>query len=660
MLQTLRDKSSGWIATVIIGLLTIPFAFFGIEQYMVQRTDMSVATVEAPPAWWSSAPSFWPVSTFWEREQITQQEFREAYERYRQRAREQQGDAFDARAFESAENKREVLDSLIDQRVQKMAAKQAKLTVSDAMVVEAIREVPAFQVDGKFDQQRYQLALASQVPAQTPRQFEQLVRDSLQQSLMGTVLNRSNFLTAGEMSRLIRLLGEKRDIQILTVPAPPADTSPVSDAQISAWYASHSSDYRAPETVSVEYVELDASTLPAPPPPEEAALRQRFQDEQKRFTQQQERLASHILIKVDEKADDATRKAAEQKAAKLAEQARAPGADFAALARASSEDEGSRDAGGDLGWVSKGAMAGPFEDALFAMSAGEVSAPVKTDFGWHVIQLRELRGGAQQTFEQARETLAREQAEADRERAFNEVSTKLVDAVLKNPSSLGPAAREVGLNVQKAGPFVRGQAQGVLANPAVTRAVFSESLIQDGTVSDPIEVAPNHDVLVRVTAHTPERTLPLAQVRDKVIAAIRADRVAKAAEKQAEVMIARINAGETIEAVATSLGLPAPMAMSNVPRGAPLPVGAGVGNAAFAVPAPAAGKATAGKVVQPDGSVVLFAVTKVTPGSEAEMPPPQREMMQQQLAQVGGMNDVQAWVRELRQRMKVRLNEANL
>src|SRR3546814_8345858 len=153
-----------------------------------------------------------------------------------------------------------------------MAAGQAGLVVSDAMVREAIQAIPAFQVDGRFDLQRYQLALASQVPAQTPAQFDRLVRDGLQNTLVASAVAESNFVTASEMERLIRLMGERRDVNLLVVPPAEVDaTSAIDDAQIQAWYDSHQGDYLAPESVSLEYVELDASTMPAPPPAHEAS-----------------------------------------------------------------------------------------------------------------------------------------------------------------------------------------------------------------------------------------------------------------------------------------------------------------------------------------------------------------------------------------------------
>ena len=172
MLQSLRDKTSGWIATLILGLLIIPFAFVGVNEYATGGSDSAVAKVQAPPTWWSSAPSWWPASMLWQHEDVTQEEFRAAFEQARQQQREALGENFDPRAFETQENKLLVLEQLIDQRVLKLTSRQAGVVISDAAVREAIASEPAFQVDGKFDANRYSLLLSSQIPALTPLEFE--------------------------------------------------------------------------------------------------------------------------------------------------------------------------------------------------------------------------------------------------------------------------------------------------------------------------------------------------------------------------------------------------------------------------------------------------------------------------------------------------------
>jgi peptidyl-prolyl cis-trans isomerase D len=659
MLQKLREKTSGWIAMVILGLLCIPFAFFGMEQYLFQSNQTFSAKVEAPPKWWQSAPSWWPATMLWQREEIDQNEFRDAFEQARQQQRQAQGDNFDPRAFESIDNKRKVLDGLIDRLVMRMSARRAGIAVSDAQVRDVIQSIPAFQVDGKFDPQRYQLALASQVPALSPRGFEQQIREGLQQSLVASQVAASAFVTPSQMDRLMKLIGERRDVSFVVLPPPSEDTAPVSDDAVAKWYDAHKSEYRAPETVSIEYVDIDASALPAPAAADEAALRARYEQEKARFVDPEQRLASHILVQVDPGADAKAQKAAEEKAARIAAEARKPGADFAALARADSDDTGSKDNGGDLGWIAHdGGMVKPFEDALVAMKAGDVSDPVKTEFGWHVIQLREVKSGKQTSFEDAREQLANEQADVDRERAFNEVTGKLVDQVLKNPSALAPAARAVGLPVQKLGPFARGQGAGIAASPAVVRAAFSESRIQDGTVSDPIEIAPGHSVVLRVTRHTPERALKLDEVKDRVVAEIRGERMRKAAQADADAMVAKLKGGEALSALASAKGLTA-QDVPNVPRGVPVPDPAAT-EAYFEVSVPATGKVSPGAVMLDNGSAVVFAVTKVTPGDPKEASEQERTTLQQQLAQLAGNEDADGMLKSLRKRMKITVAESRL
>lgn len=658
MLQKLRERTTGWVATIIIGLLMIPFLFVIDHSYMGGMGANNVAQVKAPPAWWQGAPSWWPLSMLWEHEEVSVDEFRQRFEQERAQERQQQGEAFDPREFESVENKRKVLDSLIDEKSLLLASRRAGVTIGNDAVRDYIQGIPAFQVDGKFDANRYQLALSSQVPPRTPKQFEELVRLSLQQSLVPVGLGGSAFATDAEVDRIVRLSGETRDVEAALLPEHAEDTAAVADTDITAWYEGHKSDFMSPESVSIEFVEVRGDLLPAPPAADEAALRKRYEDEKARFVEPDRRLASHILVAVAADADEATRKAAEDKANRLAAEAKAPGADFGALAKANSEDPGSRDNGGDLGWVEKGMMVAPFEEALFSMQQSEVRGPVKTDFGYHVLQLREAASGAQVPFEQAREELAREQAQADRERVYSELTGRLTDLIYQNPSTLEPAAKEVGLQVQQLGPFTRTDTIGVAASPDVKRAAFSESLIEDGTASDPIQIGPNHAVVLRVLEHTPEAARPLAEVREQVIAAVRADRRAKAAEAAAEALVKRLQAGEAFAEVAASAnGEVAPL--QGLPRGAQVPTPQ-ANQAIFQVPVPAEGKTSAGRFSMPGGRQAVFVVTAVHPGKPEDLTPEQRTQLRDQLAQIDGAAAAQAYVRHLRKQYTVNVQESQL
>ena len=660
MLQKLRDKTSGWIATAVLGLLIVPFAFVGVNEYMGGGSDNAAAKVEAPPAWWHSAPHWWPLSMLWQREEVTQEEFRAGFEQARQQQRQALGENFDPRDFETIENKLKVLDQLVDRKVLQLAAKRAGIQVSDAAVRKTIAEEPAFQVDGKFDPARYTQMLATQSPPLSPVQFQKDQRDRLQLALIPQGIADSGFATSKEVDRLIRLLGETRDITIAALPPAPADDTPVTDAQIKAWYDGHPADFKQGESVTLEYVDVDGATLASTAAPaDEATLRKRYEDEKSRFMSPEQRLASHILVAVPATADAAAQKAAEQKAATLAAQARQPGADFAALAKANSDDAGSKAGGGDLSWIAHdGTMVKPFEDALFAMQAGQVSDPVKTDFGYHILQLREIRPGQGKSFEEVRDELAREQAEADGERAYNDLAGRLVNEVLKNPTSLGPAAKAVGLPVQRIGPFSRATASGIAANPAVLRMAFSDALVQDGTASDPIEIGPGHSVVIRVLQHSPEQAQPLAQVRDAVVAAIRADRGAKAAEAAADAILARIAKGETLKDIATVDKLQSGE-LPGVPRGAPVP-SPEINAAVFSAQKPAAGKVTAGKARMETGAYAVFVVSKVNEGDLSKITPEERLGLQQQVTQMEGGTAIDAFVAALRKQYRITRREDQL
>jgi peptidyl-prolyl cis-trans isomerase D len=660
MLQKLRDKTSGWIATVVLGLLIIPFAFVGVNEYMGGGTDNAVAKVEAPPSWWGSAPGWWPMSMLWQREEVTLQEFQTAFEQARQRQREALGENFDPRAFETAENKRLVLDQLVDQKVLKLTARRADIVVSDDAVRQYIANEPAFQVEGKFDANRYALMLSSQVPALTPVEFQQQQRERMQLALIPQGIAESAFIPAKELDRLVTLLGETRDITIAALPPPVLDDAVVTDSQVKAWYDGHAADFKQGESVTLEYVEIIGSALAgASAAVDEASLRKRYEQEKARFMSPEQRVVSHILIEVAAGADAATQKAAEQKASALAAEARKPGADFAALAKANSTDLGSRDSGGVLPpFARDGTMVKPFEDAAFGMAVGEIRGPVKTDFGYHVLKLGEIQPGQGKSFEDVRDELAREQAEADGERAYNDLAGRLVNEVLKNPTALGPAARSVGLPVQKLGPFSRATASGIAATPAVLRAAFSDTLVQDGTVSDPIEVGPQHSVMIRVLQHTPEQAQPIAQVRDAVIAAIRADRTTKAAEAAANALLARIAKGEGLQAIATAEKLQVGE-IPGLPRGAPMP-SPEINAAVFEAQRPAAGKVSAGKAMMENGSYAVFTVNKVTPGDISKITPEQRTQLQQQVVQMEGSSAVESFVNTMRKKFRVTLHEDKL
>ncbi|HRO63801.1 peptidyl-prolyl cis-trans isomerase [Thermomonas sp.] len=655
MLQALRDKTTGWIAGIILTIVTVPFAFFGMESYMQQSVETYVARIAQPPTWWPSAPNVWPITYLWTSADIEADAFRQRVDLVRENMRQRQGDNFDPKQFESKDNKRRILDGLIDDQVLQFAAEQDDLAISDEEVRKAIQAMPDFQVDGVFNADRYQLILASQNPPLTPTAFQDKIREGLKNDLIPAGIADSAFVTAAEIDRLARLLSETRDVNWVMLPLPPADTAPVTDAQITAWYDAHRSEFRKPESVRLEYVVVDGSILPKPAS-DDAALRQLYQQQIAKYSTPEQREVSHILVQVAANASESEKKAAEAKARRLAAEARAPGADFAALARANSDDAGSKNKGGDLGWIRKEDMVPAFGTAAFALPAGQISAPVKSEFGWHIIKVSEVRPAVQRPFEEVRADLERELAQGSQEREFNDLIGKLVDEVLKSPTSLEPAAKAMGLTVQTTPAFTRAGGPGIAGDQKVLRAAFSDTLIQDGTASDPIEIGPDKTVLIRVFDHEPERALPLAQVRDAVIAAIRADRQRKAAAAAADALLKEAESkglADAANAAKLAMG-----GLDGMQRGMPIP-SQQAADVLFNQPRPENDRPRLGKALV-GGAYMVYAIRAVHDGNLAQVTAQDRNTLREQMTMANGERAREAFIRALRARYQIKVAEDRL
>lgn len=646
MLQRIRDKSSGWIAFVILGLVIITMAFFGIESYFAPKVETFAAKIEGPAKFW-----IWGKQS----REISQDEFRRRFEQVRVQERTRQGDAFDSAAFDSLDVKRQVLDSMIDQELMGLVAERDGITVGEAEVAEQLKSTPEFQVNGVYSPDQYRLALAGQ--GLSHAQFMARMRSDMAQRTIPGQIVETALASDSELEAFLHLVRQTRDLQLIDLPTPALPSEPPSEADLKTWYDDHASNYRSEEKVAIEYVEIDGSTLPTPTTADEATLRARYQDLKSRYVTEPLRTASHILVAVPADAAPEADTAARERAAALAAKAREPGADFAAIARESSEDLGSKSAGGDLGVIEKGMSEPAFEQALFALQQGGVSDPVRTPAGWHVIQLRELTPGSERPFEEVRAELEAEFLATERERVFSDLTGRLVELIYKDPTALAPAAEQVGLAVQRTALFGRGQGEGIAAIPAVREAAFSDAQRLERQVSDTVEIAPNHVVVVHVIDHQPEATQPFEQVRDRVLADFNADRLGKASLAQAEALLERAKKGESLEALATEVGrtvatLPA------VERQGQLPPS--LIEAAFSLPTPEAGKPSLGIAKVAADRHVLVAVTAVTPGDLSSLDDATRQQLRDQMAQARGLVEYQDYIKALRRHYTVTVAEDRL
>ncbi len=636
MLQILREKTTGWVAILIVGILAVPFAFFGVENYFQMQVPTYVAKVN--------------------KVEIGQDQLRERFEDYRSRMRQMLGDRYDPRAFDTPEVKRQVLESMIDEEVLRQAANQYGLVVAPSALQKEIGAIDAFKVDGKFDPDQYRIVLEG--ARMTPRIFEgRMASDMLTQALPRAV-SASGLVTDAYVNGYLALRDQTRNFDYVILPAPTADAvGEIAEADVTTYYEAHPESYQSPETVSIDYIELDGSKLDVQTNPDEESLRARYEENKNRYVEPEARLVSHILIQVAPNASAEAVQAAQAKAAEVVAKARAQGADFAALAKEYSEDPGSRNSGGDLGWIERGVTDPEFENALFSMTPG-VSDPVKGSDGWHVLQLREVREQSGKSFEQVRAELAGEYLESERERAYTDAAGRLIDAIYRDPSTLDGAAAELDLEVKKAGPFTRAGGPGMFAEANVIKAMFSDSVLQENLDSDLIEISPTHGIALRISEHKPAATRPLADVHDQVVAAVRAERLAELGKAELAKALESIQSLETLKAWAETHTLEVKTADAAGRAGAT--VDPAIAMAAFALPHPKDGAASIGSAQLVGGANAVIALTGVNEADLSKIDDAQRQMLREQLARAIGTLEAGDLVKALRKDAKIDVAESRM
>ncbi len=635
MLEALRQKTTGLVAKILLGLILIAFSFFGIESYFISRTDDFVAKVGD--------------------KEIGPQEFRERFDVYRQRQMQMTGGALDASYFEQPEVKMQVLDQLIDEQVLLAANERLGIVVPADRLRQEILRIPAFLRDGQFDDAQYRAVLASQ--GMTPLVFQQRFAQEIAAGELPRELLSSAFVTEADVDAYLRLRGQLRDFNALVLATPVVADASVSDEEAGAYYAQHQQEFLNPEQVSIEYLELDAANLEVELTADESTLRDRYEREKARFVTTEQRLASHILVKVGGNGSPEEQKAALEKAQKLADEARS-GKPFAELARQNSDDLGSKALGGDLDWIDVGMMDPAFESALYALEKGKVSDPVLSSEGYHVIELRDIRPGKTRTFEEVRDDLAREYTESEHERVYNQKSSRLIDLAMQDSTSLEPAANELGLVVQKTPLFTRDGGAGIAANPAVLRAAFSDEVLVQGNNSDSIDLGANHVAVIRVAEHKPATPRPLDEVREDIHRRIVAARIADQAKANAEALYARLEGGESLDALAAGLNLEV-KSEKDVGRNA-LNVDSALLKEVFAMPRPQEDKVAHTLVKLANDEYALVDLVKVVDADPASLEAPTREAARESLRQNQSYAAMRDLVTSLRSKMKIQVFEQRL
>jgi peptidyl-prolyl cis-trans isomerase D len=630
MLQSLRDKMQGWPAIIVLGVAVFAMSFFGIEGYFNSHVETFVAKVG--------------------KREVSQQQFQDTMNRLRQRQRAELGDQFDPSVFDKPEFKQQILDSLISQQLLLQANEDLGMRVSNEALRETIAATPAFQVDGKFNAEMYRAQLAG--AGMTPEMYQDNVRTSLETNLLQDAIGGSTIVTPADIDRYLGIKLQRRDIRYFVLPRPAPAEPQVTDAQVQDYYKAHQADFMNPEQVSLKYIEVNGADLKADTQPTDEELKQRYQAEIAKFGMPEEREVSHILVNVPKNATPAQQKAALDKAQKIA--AEATPANFAKLAQQDSDDLGSKLQGGDLGWLQKGVTNAAFDAAMFSMQKGQISKPVLSDEGYHIIYLRDVRSGQTKPFAQVRDELLKEATTGERDRVYNETAGKMTDLTSQNPGSLEPAAQALHLQIKETPLFSRAGGPGIAANPKVVAAAFSNDVLASGNNSALVNLSKTDSVVVRLDKHVAASAKPVAEVHDAIVQKILDQRIAEAARQKADVLVQRLDKGEDIVALAKAehADLQTSGQVQRVQQGVPQPVL----EQAFKTPHPAAdGKPQYASVALGQGSYAVLAVDKVEAGDLSKLTDQDRQQLYRQMVQIYGGVEAEGFVDMLKAKSKIEI-----
>jgi len=514
MLEKIRTLATTRFAQVILALIAIPFALWGVESYIRTSGGQEVIASVAD-------------------EKVTVYEFEQALRQQQERMRSMLGKNYDPQFADNPQVRSSVLDELVNQHLIFAAAAKSGLAVSDTRLAEAIIGDPAFQENGKFSQTRYDAILRNQGYSQAG--FEALMARDLQRNQFQDSVLRTAFAGSVPTGLLLRALEQTRDVSIINL-APEQYMAAVKLEPGAArkYYDDKKSEFTVPEQVRVEYVELSLDALAAQTPVTADELKQSYQDNLSRYVQKEERKASHILIAAAAKATDAEKKAARDKAQAIYESVKKNPAGFAGEAKKSSQDPGSAQQGGDLGFFGRGSMVKPFEDAAFALKKGDITGPVQSDFGYHIIRLTDIHPEKGKSFAEASIEIEAELKKQKAGKRFAEIAQIFSDKVFEQSTALKPIADELKLALRTSGWFARAGGIPPFNNPKLAQSVFSEDVLKNKRNTEAVEIAPNVLVAARLLEYKAAELRPFESIEQEIARRLAREEAGKLAKKDGE------------------------------------------------------------------------------------------------------------------------------
>lgn len=515
-------KNKKW-AQIVLALVMLPFAFWGVDSYRKESGGEPVAQVNG--------------------EKISPQEFDSALRQQQERMRESMGDKFDQAIIDKPEFKHSILESLVSQRLLMLQAHSAGLTVSEEQMAQVIAGIEAFQKDGKFDKKSYAAALDKQNMA--PLTFEARMRRELGMRQLIDAYTHNGYASNIIVDNLIRLNEQQRVISTTQIMIDPfLKQAKVDEPAIKSYYEKNLGEFQAPEQARVEYVTFSAESLLPQVAVDEAEIRKYYEEHQPEFGTQEQRQAAHILISVPEKASDADKQAAKAKAEQLLRQAKQSPAKFAELAKQHSQDPGSASNGGDLGMFGRGMMVKSFDDAVFQLKPGEISGLVQSEFGFHIIRLTAVEPAKIRSLDEVKNNITQKMKLQKASDKFAELADKFNNTVYEQSDTLKPAAELVKMPVQKSAWLNNGKPEAQLWTNKALQAVFSKEVVKDKRNSAAIEVAPNTLLAVRMLEYKPASTRSLEEVSEAIRQKLLRQQAQELVLKQGKSVLAQLQGGE--------------------------------------------------------------------------------------------------------------------
>lgn len=621
MLQNIRDNSQGWIAKTIIGVIVALMALTGFDAIFQATTHKNEAAKVNG-------------------EEISQNELSQAVDMQRRQLMQQLGKDFDASLLDEKMLRESALKGLIDRKLLLQGAEQAKFAFSEGALDQVILMTPEFQVDGKFSSERFDQVIRQL--GYSRMQFRQMLAQEMLIGQLRAGVAGSGFVTDAEVLAFARLEKQTRDFATMTVKADPAAVK-LTDDEVKAYYDEHAKEFMTPDQVVIDYLELNKSSFFDQVAVKDEDLQAAYQKEIANLSEQ--RRAAHILIEVNDKTTEAQAKAKiDEVQARLAK-----GEKFEALAKEFSQDPGSANNGGDLGFAGPGVYDPAFEKALYSLNKDQVSEPIRTDFGYHLIKLLGVEAPEVPTLASLKDKLTRDLKAAQVEQRFVEATKQLEDSAFE-ASDLAQPAADLKLTVHTSKPFGREGGEGVAANRAVVTAAFSTEVIDEGANSTAIELDPDTVIVLRSKEHLKPKQLPLESVNAAIRTQLTKEHASAAAKTKAEKLIADLRDGKApLDKAIEGQNWKATEAATRAQEG----VDPSVLQALFRMPKPAAkDKPTFTSVTLPDGSLMIVRLNGV---NEAAAPTDEEKAQYRRfLASREGQQDFAAYRKQLEAQAEIK------